>query len=82
MLFLIRQSHAPENCPIDAGGREALYEKPERVAGLKIVAGFAAHTEHILYYLVEADDYDALQKFLTPGFKRCKSTITPVTKFI
>jgi hypothetical protein len=44
------------------------------VAGLKIVAACGAYTEHILYYVVEADDYDAVEKFLTPGFKRCKAT--------
>ncbi len=82
MLFLITQTHSPENCPIDAGGREALHAKPGESKGLKIVTGFAAYTDHVLYYLVEADDYDAVEKFLTPGFKRCAATITPVSKFM
>jgi len=81
MLFLITQTHTPETCPIDAGGREVLYEKPENVPGLEIVAAYGAYTEHILYYVVEADDYDTVEKFLTPGFKRCKATITPVSQF-
>ncbi len=82
MLFLITQTHSPENCPIDAGGREVLHEKPEQVLGLKIVAGYGAYTEHVLYYVVEADDYAAIEKFLTPGFKRCDATITPVSRFM
>lgn len=81
MLFLITQAHSPEGCPIDAGGREALYEKPENVTGLAIVAAYGAYTEHTLYYVVEAEDYDAIEKFLTPGFKRCTATITPVRRF-
>ena len=81
MLFVITQTHTPEICPIDAGGGEALHEKPENVPGLKIVAAYGAYTEHTLYYIVEADDYDAIEKFLTPGFKRCKATITPVSQF-
>lgn len=81
MLFLITQTHTPETCPIDAGGREVLHEKPENVPGLKIVAAYGAYTEHTLYYIAEADDYDAVEKFLTPGFNRCKSTITPVSQF-
>ena len=81
MLFLITQTHTPETCTIDAGGREVLHEKPENVPGLKIVAAYGAYTEHILYYIVEADDYAAVEKFLTPGFKRCKATITPVSRF-
>lgn len=82
MLFLITQTHAPEACPIDAGGREALHEDPKKIKGLKVITGFAAYTEHVLYYLVEADDYDAVEKFLTPGFKRGSAAITPVSKFM
>jgi hypothetical protein len=81
MLFLITQTHTPETCPIDAGGREVLHEKPKNVPGLKIVAGYGAYTEHTLYYVVEADDYDTVEKFLLPGFKQCKATITPVSRF-
>ena len=81
MLFLITQTHTPETCPIDAGGRKVLHEKPENVPGLKIVAAYGAYTEHILYYVVEADDYDTVEKFLTPGFRRCSAMITPVSQF-
>jgi hypothetical protein len=81
MLFLITQIHTPETCPIDAGGREVLHEKPENVPGIKIVVAYGAYTEHTLYYVVEADDYNTVEKFLTPGFKRCKATITPVSQF-
>jgi hypothetical protein len=81
MLFLITQNHTPETCPIDAGGREVLHEKPENVPGLKIVAAYGAYTEHTLYYILEAGDYDTVEKFLTPGFKRCKAIITPISQF-
>lgn len=82
MMFLITQAHAPEACPIDAGGREALHEKPENVPGLRIVAGYGAYTEHTLFWVVEADGYEAVEKFLTPGFKRCRAIITPVRQFM
>lgn len=82
MLFLITQTHSPGNCPIDAGGREALHADPKKVEGLGVITGFGAYTDHVLYYLVEAEDYDAVEKFLTPGFKRCTATITPVSKFL
>ncbi len=82
MLFLITQSHSPENCPIDAGGRESLYADPREIKGLKIVSSFAAYTDHVLYYLIEAVDYDPIEKFLTPGFTRCTATVTPVAKFL
>ena len=82
MFFLITQTHAPEACPIDAGGREALHEDPSKVEGLKVHMAFAAYTEHVLYYLVEAEGYEPVEKFLTPGFKRCKASITPVNPFL
>jgi hypothetical protein len=82
MLLLITQTHKPENCPVDAERRESLHEKPENVPGLKIVAAYAAYTEHTLYYIVEADDYEIVDKFLRPGFKRCQATITPVSQFL
>ncbi len=82
MLFLITQNHSPENCPIDAGGRESLYGDPREIKGLKIVAAFAAYTDHVLYYLVEADDYDPIEKFLTPGFKKCSAMVAPVSKVL
>jgi len=81
LLFLITQTHTPETCSTDAGGREALHDKPENVPELRIVAAYAAYTEHTLYYIVEADDYDVIENFLRPGFKRCQATITPVSQF-
>ena len=81
MIFLITHTHTSETCPIGAGGREVLHENPENVPGLKIVAAYGAYTEHTLYYVVEATDYDTVEKFLVPGFKQCKATITPVSRF-
>ena len=81
MLFLITQTHAPEYCTIDAGGRDALHADIKKIKGLKIRMDFAAYTEHVLYNLVEADNYDVMKEFLTPGFKRCGATITPAEEF-
>ncbi|MBI4289713.1 MAG: hypothetical protein HY671_14955 [Chloroflexi bacterium] len=82
MLFLITQTHTPETCPIDAGGRESLHAPPRKIAGLKVVAAYAAYPEHVFCWIVESSDYEALQKLLEPGFKHCTATITPVSQFI
>lgn len=82
MLFLLTQVHAPEACPIGAGGREALHEDPAKVPGLKVLAAYGAYTEHTLYFIVESDDYDAVEAFLMPGFTRARATITPVSRFL
>ena len=31
-----------------------------------------------LFYIVEAEDAMAIQRFLWPGFTRCTATVTPV----
>ncbi|MAG36014.1 MAG: hypothetical protein CL878_07210 [Dehalococcoidia bacterium] len=82
MLYLITQTHAAEACPVDAGGKEILYEDPDQVEGLKVVAAYGAFPEHTLYFVVEADDYSAIDRFLRPGLNRCTCTITPVSQFL
>ncbi len=78
MLFLITQSHTPETCPKDAGGSKTLFN-PD-VEGVKLRAMYGAFSEHVIYYIVEADSMKAINEFLDPGWKRCTSKITPVNE--
>jgi hypothetical protein len=78
MLFHITQTHTPEMCPKDEGGSKILYN-PE-VEGLTLRAMYGAFAEHMIYYIVEADNLAAIQKFLFPGFKRCACRISPVSE--
>ncbi|MEW6701173.1 MAG: DUF3303 family protein [Bacteroidota bacterium] len=78
MLFHITQTHTPEDCPKDAGGSKTLYDL--KVEGAKLRAMYGAFSQHVIYYIVEADSLQAVHKFLDPGWKRCTATITPVTE--
>ena len=78
MLFHITQVHTPETCPRDEGGSNTLYNP--NVPGLKLIGRYGANAQHTLFYIVEADDVNAVHQFLWPGFKRCTSTITPVSE--
>ena len=78
MLFHITQDHTPELCPKDEGGSNILFD-PD-VVGIKLIVRYGANAQHTMFYIVEADDGNALQKFLFPGFKRCTATITPVSE--
>ena len=78
MLFHITQTHVPESCPKDEGGSSALYD-PD-VEGLTLKAMYGAFAEHTIYYVVEADNLSAVNRFLFPGFKRCACKITPVSE--
>ncbi|MBI2919255.1 MAG: DUF3303 family protein [Chloroflexi bacterium] len=78
MQFLVTQSHSPESCPRDAGGSRVLYDS--KCEGVQLKARYGAFADHTVYYVVEADSLNAVDKFLVPGSKRCKATITPVSE--
>jgi hypothetical protein len=78
MLFHITQTHTPEACPKDEGGSKILYNP--KVEGIKLKAIYGAFSEHVIYYIVEADSLAAVHQFLLPGFKRCTCRVTPVSE--
>ena len=78
MLFLITQQHTPETCPRDVGGPKTLYNA--EAEGVTLRARYAAFSEHLIYYVVEATSQDAIQGFLAPGFTSCTATVTPVSE--
>jgi hypothetical protein len=78
MLFHITQVHTPDLCPQGAGGSNSLFD--ETVEGIRLIGRYGANAQHTMFYVVEADDVNAVQLFLLPGFKKCTSTITPVSE--
>jgi hypothetical protein len=78
MLFLITQTHTPELCPKQSGGSKTLYNASAE--GVKLKAMYGAFSQHVIYYVVEADSLQAVHKFLDPGFMRCTCVITPVSE--
>ncbi len=78
MLFHITQTHTPESCPKDEGGAKVLYDP--NAEGVELRAMYGAFSEHVIYYVVEADSLEAIHRFVDPGFTRCTCTVTPVTE--
>jgi hypothetical protein len=78
MLYLITQTHTPEQCPKNVGGSKTLYNP--KAEGVKLRAVYGAYSQHVIYYIVEADSLEAINKFLDPGWVRCTATITPVSQ--
>jgi hypothetical protein len=78
VLFHITQVHSPEACPLDEGGSNALFN-PD-IPGLRLIGRYGANGQHTMFFVVETDDVNNLHRFLLPGFKRCTSTITPVSE--
>lgn len=78
MLFHITQSHTPDLCPKDEGGSKTLYDPS--AGGVVLKAMYGAFAEHVIFYVVEAENIKAVNQFLMPGFKRCECEITPVSE--
>ncbi len=78
MLFHITQTHTPEACPKDVGGSKTLFNP--NVKGVKLRAMYGAFSQHVIYYIVEADSLKAVNKFLAAGWTRCTATVTPVSE--
>ncbi len=78
MLFHITQKHTPGTCPKDEGGSKVLHNP--KAEGVKLRAIYGAFSEHVICYIVEADDLAAIQQFLLPGFKRSTCKVTPVSE--
>ena len=77
MLFHIKQSHAPADCPYGKGGSRSLFD--ERADGVRLLGYWLAFPEHTTYLVVDSDDVANLQAFLKPGAAICIAEITPVT---
>lgn len=60
------------------GGSNSLFN-PD-VPGIKLIGRYGVNGQHTFFYIVEADDVNAIHKFLWPGFKRCTATVTPVSE--
>jgi hypothetical protein len=77
VLFHIKQSHAPADCPYGKGGSKSLFD--QAAAGVTIHGFWLAFPQHTTYLVVEADEIGALQDLLKPGSGRTVCEITPVS---
>jgi hypothetical protein len=77
MLFHIKQTHAPQDCPFGKGGSRSLFDAESK--DVKIHGFWLAFPQHTLYLVVETDDIVHLQRFLQPGAGVTVAEITPVS---
>ena len=76
MLFHIKQSHAPKDCPYGKGGSRSLFDGESK--DVKIHGYWLAFPQHTTYLVVETDDIAHLQAFLSRAGVTT-SEITPVS---
>jgi Domain of unknown function (DUF3303) len=77
MLFHIKQTHAPQDCPLGKGGSRSLFDGESK--DVQIHGFWLAFPQHTLYFIVETDDIVHLQEFLKPGAGVTVAEITPVS---
>ena len=77
MLFHIKQTHSPADCPYGKGGSRSLFDSES--TDVKIHGYWLAFPAHMNYLVVETDDIGHLHKFLLPGAGRTVAEITPVS---
>ena len=77
MLFHIKQTHAPADCPYGKGGSKSLFD--ETVPGIKLLGYWLAFPQHTTFLVVETEEVANLQRFLAPGSSTCVAEITPVS---
>ncbi len=76
MLFMITQTHTPESCPKGVGTADSLVDMDAE--GVTVQGRWGAWSRHTVWYLVEADSLEPLQRFVDPGMTRTTCTIDPV----
>ncbi len=77
MLFHVKQSHEPRDCPYGKGGSRSLFDAD--APGIKLHGYWLAFPQHTTFLVVEADHIGALQGFLKPGVNVCTVEVTPVS---
>ena len=77
MLFHIKQTHAPQDCPYGRGGSKSLFD--EGYSDVKIRGYWLSFPQHTTFLVVETDDVRHLHEFLKPGAGVTMSEITPVS---
>jgi hypothetical protein len=77
MLFHIKQSHEPRECPYERGGSTSLFDSESK--DVQVIGYWLSYPQHTTYLVVETDDIQNLHDFLAPGAPTATCEITPVS---
>lgn len=62
------QIHSPEGCPLNGEDCPPLYDTENKKVILKHL--FACPPSHLMYYVLEANNFEDIQEFFAPGMTR------------
>ncbi len=80
MLFIATHEHTPESCPADnpAAIHQLADDKHIKESGVKVLGSYVAPPEHVLYFVLEADEYAQVVRYFRPMMKMGSVDIVPV----
>jgi len=76
MLFIGIQTHTPTSCPLNNKKPEPLWDIKNKKVVVKNI--YACPPGHVAYFILEAEDFSAIQEFFAPGTTRSTVEIKPV----
>ena len=82
MLFVMTNTHTPENCAAHSPERLKTFAAVMKSAeenGVHIHSLYVAPWEHTFYRVLEAESADSLGRWIDPLLELTTSKITPVT---
>jgi hypothetical protein len=80
MLFIATHEHTPEDCPADNPTQvhQMVNEAHIKESGVKVLGSYVAPPEHVLYFVLEADEYAQVVRYFRPLMKMGSVDIVPV----
>ncbi len=80
MLFVVTHTHTPESCPVDNPTAVEKLAQKEHIAnsGLKVLGSYISAPEHTLFFILEAEDYAQVIRYLRPMMTIGTPRISPV----
>jgi len=89
MIFHVTATHTADDCPMyqpelqeAVRASAAATEETARSLGVTIDFAVTAAPDHVLYYLLEADNFDAVQRFLASLPIKQEFSIKPVATLV
>ena len=76
MLFVAVQTHGPRECPANQKGAKSLYDEKNKKVKIKSI--YRCGPAHTLYYVLESNDFNEVERFFMSGMTRCVVDIKPV----
>jgi len=84
MLFVAIHTHSPELCPADSSEMIkktvdiVASEKHAKKSDVKVLGSYSAPPNHMLFFILEADNYESIIEFFRPMMKMGMAEIIPV----